>query len=261
MRAFQSAFQIWAQFYQREIKNRYLGSLSGLAWVFLHPLLLLILYTFLIAGVLKARIPGLSENQWLPYVALGLWPWMCFSEGINRGSSVVLEYAGLLNKVAIPAELLVAANVAATFTLHALGLLLIVLILHWKEANIVLINIWVLLPLLACLFLLTLGLTWIASALQVYARDVGQLLSQVLGFMFFLTPVLYTPQMLPSSLQPWLAFNPVSIYCTTARAFLMQGGTANFGSAHGIALMVALLIAVLGLLCFRKLAKHFEDFA
>jgi lipopolysaccharide transport system permease protein len=260
MRAFRGAFQLWAQFYRRELKNRYLGSLSGLAWVFLHPLLLLLLYTFLIAGVLKARIPGLAENQWMPYVALGLWPWMCFSEGINRGTSVVLEHAGLMGKVALPAELLVAANVAATFTLHALGLLLIVLLLHWKEANIVLINLWVLLPILTSLFLLTLGLTWIAAALQVYARDVAQLLSQFLGFMFFLTPVLYTPRMLPEMLQPLLAFNPVSVYCATARDFLMVGGTASFGASHALGVLVSVSVSIFGLLCFRKLAKHFEDF-
>jgi lipopolysaccharide transport system permease protein len=259
MRDLSAAFQLWAQFYQREIKNRYLGSLSGLLWVFLHPLLLLALYTFLIAGVLKARIPELSDAQWMPYVALGLWPWMCFSEGINRGTSVVLEYAGLLGKVALPAELIVAANVAATFTLHGIGLLVIVVLLRVSGSTIDLSSVWILLPLLACLFLLTLGITLIAAAMQVYARDVGQLLGQFLGFMFFLTPILYTPNMLPQVIQPWLAYNPVSIYCMTAREYLMMG-QGGLDSRHLLALCIAILSAIIGWASFRKLANHFEDF-
>jgi lipopolysaccharide transport system permease protein len=137
---------------------------------------------------------------------------------------------------------------------------LIIVLLYWKAANIMLVNLWILPPLLLSLFLLTLGITWIVSALQVYARDVGQLVGQFLGFMFFMTPVLYTNDMLPKLMQPWLALNPVSIYCATAREFLMQGANAQFRLAHLIALVVAMAVAVLGLACFRKLAKHFEDF-
>ena len=251
--------RLWAQFYQREIKNRYLGSLSGLLWVFLHPVLLLALYTFLIAGVLKARIPELSDAQWLPYVAFGLWPWMCFSEGLQRGASAVMEHAGLLGKIALPAELLVAASVAATFTLHSLGLFAIVMILPLFGFPVIWQNGLMLLPLLLLLFLFTLGLAWIAAGLQVYIRDVAQVLGQTLAFLFFLTPILYTPTMLPEVVRPWLAANPISAYCTTARDWLMFSNTALTGQ-HALAVLIAVLTFGFGLLVFRKLERHFEDF-
>jgi lipopolysaccharide transport system permease protein len=251
--------RLWAQFYQREIKNRYLGSLTGLLWVFVHPALLLSLYTFLIAGVLKARIPELSDSQWLPYVALGLWPWMCFSEGLQRGTSAVVEHAGLLGKIALPAELLVAASVAATFTLHSLGLVAIVIVLATAGYPVIWQHIWVLPPLLLMLFALTMGFAWITAGLQVYVRDVAQVLGQALGFMFFLTPILYTPSMLPTLLRDWLAFNPVSIYCISARDWLLFG-QSTIDHRHGTAVVIALGFCVLGLLVFRKLSRHFEDF-
>ena len=251
--------RLWAQFYQREIKNRDLGSLSGLLWVFLHPVLLLALYTFLIAGVLKARIPELSDAQWLPYVAFGLWPWMCFSEGLQRGASAVMEHAGLLGKIALPAELLVAASVAATFTLHSLGLFAIVMILPLFGFPVIWQNGLMLLPLLLLLFLFTLGLAWIAAGLQVYIRDVAQVLGQTLAFLFFLTPILYTPAMLPEVVRPWLAANPISAYCTTARDWLMFSNTALTGQ-HALTVLIALLTFGFGLLVFRKLERHFEDF-
>jgi lipopolysaccharide transport system permease protein len=254
-----SALRLWGQFFQREIKNRYLGSLSGLLWVFVHPALLLALYTFLIAGVLKARIPELTDAQWLPYVALGLWPWMCFSEGLQRGSSAVMDYAGLLGKVAMPAEVLVAASVGATFSLHALGLIAVTCVLAACGYGINLTWIGLLLPLLLCLFAFTLGLAWIAAALQVYIRDVAQVLGQFLGFLFFLTPILYTPTMLPEVIRTWLAFNPVSIYCISAREWLMFD-RISLDARHAVAVFVALATFGLGLLLFRKLAKHFEDF-
>ena len=251
--------RLWGQFYRREIKNRYLGSLSGLLWVFMHPLLLLALYTFLIAGVLKARIPELSDAQWLPYVAFGLWPWMCFSEGLQRGTSAVMEHAGLLGKIALPAELLVAASVAATFTLHSVGLIAIVLILPIFGYPVNWHHVLALLPLLSLLFLFTLGVAWIAAGLQVFIRDVAQILGQSLSFMFFLTPILYTPKMLPEVVRPWLAANPVSIYCTTTRDWLMFSNTTLTGQ-HALAVLIALLSFCVGLWVFHKLARHFEDF-
>lgn len=251
--------RLWAQFYQREIKNRYLGSLSGLLWVFVHPALLLSLYTFLIAGVLKARIPELSDSQWLPYVALGLWPWMCFSEGLQRGTTAVIDHSGLLGKIALPAELLVLASVAATFTLHALGLAAIVVVLSVAGYPIAWQYGLILLPLLSVLFLLTAGLSLISAALQVYVRDVAQVLTQSLSFMFFLTPILYTPTMLPAVVRDWLMLNPVSIYCQTAREWLMFDQAA-LDSRHGIAVLIAASVFGLGLIVFRKFERHFEDF-
>lgn len=251
--------RLWAQFYQREIKNRYLGSLSGLLWVFVHPALLLSLYTFLIAGVLKARIPELSDTQWLPYVALGLWPWMCFSEGLQRGTTAIVEHSGLLGKIALPAELLVLASVAATFSLHALGLAAIVIVLSVAGYPIAWQYAFILLPLLCLLFLLTIGLSLISAALQVYVRDVAQVLTQSLGFMFFLTPILYTPAMLPPAVRDWLVLNPVSIYCQTAREWLLFGQT-SLDWRHAMALLIACGVFGAGLLIFRKFERHFEDF-
>ena len=236
----------------RDIKNRYLGSLSGLAWVFLHPVLLLTMYTFLIAGVLKARIPGLTDAQWLPFVALGLWPWMCFSEGLQRATSAVIEHAGLLGKVALPTELLVAASVC--------GLVAALTVLTLFGYPINLWNLPLLLLMLVLLFGLTLGLSWIAAGLQVYLRDVGQLLGQGLSFAFFLTPILYSAHMMPESLRFVFAINPLSFYCDTARALMLEGWVSQPSGPPWVAVLIVVVLMVIGFNLFKRLARHFEDF-
>jgi lipopolysaccharide transport system permease protein len=195
----------------------------------------------------------------LPYVALGLWPWMCFSEGLQRGTTAIIDHSGLLGKIALPAELLVLASVAATFSLHALGLAAIVVVLSIAGYPIEWQYSWILLPLLLLLFCLTIGLSLISAALQVYVRDVAQVLTQSLSFMFFLTPILYTPTMLPPAVRDWLVLNPVSIYCQTAREWLLFGQT-NIDWRHGVALLVAASVLFSGILIFRKFERHFEDF-
>lgn len=244
----------------RDIKNRYLGSLSGLAWIFLHPVLLLTMYTFLIAGVLKARIPGLTDAQWLPFVALGIWPWMCFSEGVQRGTSAVLEHAGLLGKVALPTELLVAASVCATFSLHVIGLVAAITVLTLFGYPINLWNLPLLLLLLLLLLGFTLGLAWIAAGLQVYLRDVGQLLAQGLSFGFFLTPILYSAHMMPESLRFIFNINPLSFYCETARALMMEGWAIKPSGSLWVAMIIVVVVLLVGFNLFKRLARHFEDF-
>lgn len=241
------------------MRNRYLGSISGALWVLLHPAFLLALYTFLIAGVLKARIPELPAELWLPYVTLGLWPWMCFSDGLQRGCGAVMEHAGLLGKVALPSELLVAASVLGSFTLHIGGLIAVLIGLKLFGYPIAIRQAWVLLPLLSVLLIFTLGTAWIAAATQVYVRDLAQVVSQLLGFLFFLTPILYAPSMFPASLAKYLSFNPLSYYPTTARAWLLFD-QASVVRSDAYALAIAITVGLVGYWFFRRLARHFEDF-
>jgi lipopolysaccharide transport system permease protein len=253
----QRALRLFFQFLLRDIKSRYLGSFSGLLWVFLHPALLLALYTFLISGVLKARIPNISESQWLPFVALGLWPWMCFSEGLQRAAASVLEHASLLGKIALPSELLVAASVTSTFGLHLLGLFAALVLMYCLGYPVSLFALPALGLLMLQLFLLTLGIAWIVAGLQVYLRDVAQVLGQALAFMFFLTPVIYAREMMPPAFQQWFGLNPLTGYCEQACSLVLLEFTSD---ATWPALWIATVVALFGFALFRRLARHFEDF-
>lgn len=244
---------------EREIRNRYLGSLSGLLWGLLHPVLLLAMYAFLFGVVFKARIAGAPEQYWLAYLALGLWPWLCFADGLQRGTATVMEHAALISKVALPSHLLVVATVAASFLLHGLGygvVLAVLALVGYPLGHAALLGV---LPMLLGLFLFTLGLAWIAAAMQVFVRDLAQVLSQIITFGFFLTPILYSRAQLPTALADAMAYNPLGYYTETPRWLAFGSPEINL-AAHLSALALALGTAWVGYRVFQRLAPRFEDF-
>lgn len=246
-------------FLRREFNTRYLGSISGLLWVLIHPVALLLLYGFLFGTVFQTRLPGVPPELLLAYVAVALWPWLMFSEGLSRATLAVQEHAALLGKVAVPAGLLVVANLAATFLLHTIGYLFALTVLWLLGYPLQPTGVFAALVGIGLLFVLTLGLALLTSALQVLIRDLAQILSQLLGFWFFLTPVLYGRAQLPAALHPWFDLNPISFYAESARWTWLGRGTLAW-SQLGAALLTALLVFLLGFWVFRRLRPHFEDF-
>src|SRR4030095_14335524 len=103
---------LFANFFRRELKTRYLGSITGLAWAFVHPLVLLVVYHFVFTTVFRAGRFG--SESFLAFVAVALWPWLAAQEGIQRGATSIARYAGLIRTGAFPHEIVAHASVSAT---------------------------------------------------------------------------------------------------------------------------------------------------
>src|SRR6516164_6630209 len=106
-----------AHFIRRDLRNRYLGSLSGGVWALLQPLVQLAIYGFGWAYVFKMRLPAgdSSPATVVPFLALGVWPWNAFAESITRSATVIADNAGLIGKVALPRGVLVIASASSSF--------------------------------------------------------------------------------------------------------------------------------------------------
>src|SRR5579864_376565 len=107
---------LFTNFFRRELFARYLGSVSGLAWAFLHPLALLAVYHFVFTTIFRAG--PMNGKSFLLFVAVALWPWLAAQEALTRGTVSIAGYAGLIRKVAFPHELIVYSSVAATLVLQ-----------------------------------------------------------------------------------------------------------------------------------------------
>jgi ABC-type polysaccharide/polyol phosphate export permease len=191
-------------------------------------------------------------------VALALWPWMMFYEGLTRAMAAVPANGGLIRKVAFPHRLLVYAAVAGTFLIHSTGFLAVILALKAFGEPVELSGIPAAFLLLVPMFLLTVGIGALLAALQTLLKDVEQVVGILITILFYVTPVLYPVALVPESLRPWVAANPLGMLFERIRDVMLQGGflvAADFWLFASAA-----LVAVAGLAFFNRLSPFFEDF-
>lgn len=248
---------LFANFYSRELRTRYLGSATGLAWALIHPIALLAVYHFVFTTIFRAG--AIASQSFLAFVAVALWPWLAAQEALQRGTVSLANYAGLIRKAAFPHETIVYASVGATLTLQFVGYVVVLLVLTAFGEPIRLQGLLLAVPLWLVMAVAVTGLTLMLASLQVFVRDVEHVLMPVLMILMYLTPILYPLAIVPERVRPWVAANPFGWLVTRMRDALLDGRLAP---AWGdlVALGVALLLFALGLAMFRRLAPHFEDF-
>ena len=247
------------QLVSRAIRTDYLENVTGFAWLFIQPLLLLAIYTFVFSTIFKARIPDSGAVGFMPYLAVAFWPWTAFSESVLRASSSISANAALIGKVAIPTEMIPLSTVTATFMMHMVGYLAVLVVIQLTGTSVHWMGLFAALPLLLLMFLFACGLSLFISALQVFIRDVSQILPPLMTFWFFGTPILYGTSILPENIAALMKFNPMTWYVERLRDFLLFG---NYEFSFQDLLVPALTILVLfaGFRFFRRISSHFEDF-
>lgn len=249
---------LFANFVSREIRTRYLGSATGLAWALVQPLALLAVYHFVFTSIF--RVGNLVASQsFVAFVAVALWPWLAAQEALQRGTVSLANYAGLIRKAAFPHETVVFASVAATFVLQFVGYLVVLVALRLFGQPIRLEGLLLALPLWLTLALAVTGIALALASLQVFVRDVEHVLMPVLMMLMYLTPILYPLTIVPEKVRPWVAANPFGWLVTRMRDALLDGRLAPAWS-DAVALVVACALFALGLAMFRRLSPHFEDF-
>lgn len=244
-------------FLHRELVTRYLGSVTGLAWALLNPIALLAVYHFVFTHIFPAR--GFGSSSFLAFLAVALWPWLAAQEALQRGTTSLQGYAGLIRKVAFPHELAVYASVAATFVLQFAGYVAVLLILRLTGEPLHLEGLLVAIPLWVILAIGVTGVALALSALQVFVRDVEHILTPLLMMGMYLTPILYPITAVPADIRPWLAANPFGWIVARMRDALLEGNIAPRWQDLA-ALAVALALWAAGRWIFLRLSPHFEDF-
>jgi ABC-type polysaccharide/polyol phosphate export permease len=244
---------------RRDIQNRYTGSVGGALWAFMHPLALLALYAVVFEAVFKVKVPNLSLGQpYVLFIALALWPWMAFQEAVMRGTTAVQQNSALVKKVAFDHELLIYSAVLSCFAIHGLGFAVVLAVLGFLGFNIHWLGLFSLLAFVPVLLLMTLTLALLLGALQVFVRDVEQLLSQVMSVLFYATPILFPMAIVPGWLADAMHYNPlVHVIDPLRNALLGQAdfdGTGIAGVALGSLVAFALARAF-----FLRLSPYFED--
>ncbi len=242
---------------RRDLQGRYAGSALGFLWSFLQPLWQLLLFTFVFEWVLRMRPVGEGTDRFWVFLLCGLLPWMAVQEGVSRGAIAITDNANLVKKLHFPSEVLV-LTVAVAALLHeaiAAAVLLPVLAvlgeLSWRGLP------WLLLA-IPLQLLLTCGLGLLLGAVQVFFRDLTQLLGMLLQAWFYLTPIVYPLGLVPERLQSLLVVNPLTGLVGLYRAALL-GGPAPPAASLAALVISAVVAAALGWWAFRRLEPAFVD--
>jgi lipopolysaccharide transport system permease protein len=248
---------LFVNFFRRELMTRYLGSATGLLWALVHPLALLAVYYFVFTFIFRAA--NLGGSDFLPFVAVALWPWLAAQEGLQRATVSLAGYAALIRKVAFPHEIAVYASIAATLALQFAGYLAVLVVLAAFGEPIRFEGLLIAVPLWTVMAIALTGIALFLAALQVFIRDVEHVLMPMLMILMYLTPIVYPLALVPEIARPWIAANPFAWLVDRLRDALLDGRLAPQWS-DAVALIVALALLFTGRWVFRRLSAHFEDF-
>ena len=254
-----NTWRLWVDLTRREINGRLSHSALGLVWLVVTPILLLAVYAFVFGVIFKARAPAGLGFPFVVWLAIGLWPWLAFSESVLRASGAIRQHSALISKIAINRSMLVISVLSATFVLQVAGYSVVLVILEVMGIDLA----WQGLPhavlVLISLYVLAVGLGLLLSACQVFIRDLEQLLP--IGFMlwFFLTPILYAPEFLPDELQAFIWLNPMTWWMEALRSALIEGQVFPDWTFLGLALGSGAVFFA-GRWAFARTSPYFEDF-
>ncbi len=245
---------------RRDVIGRYRGSMMGLAWSFLYPILMLAVYTFVFSVVFKARwgvTEGESRIDFALILFVGLIAHGLFAECAQRAPNLILSNVNYVKKVIFPLEILAVTSVCST--LFHTGVSVLVLLaamvltgtpMHWTS---------LLLPIvLAPLIIATLGLAWLLASLGVFLRDVSQTIGIVTTVLMFLSPIFYPASSLPAEFQPLFALNPLTFVIEQSRNVVVWGRLPDW---YGWCIYMAFAIGftAFGFWWFQRTRKGFAD--
>lgn len=247
------------QLAQREVIGRYRGSMLGVAWSFVSPLLMLFVYSFVFVGIFKARWPGQASGDGFEFaiqVFAGLAVFNFFSDVVTRSPRLILDQPNLVKKVVFPLEVLPWACLLAAsfhFFISAVILSLAYFCFYQQVSMAFLFMPIVILPLLPLL----LGLSWLLSSLGVYLRDLAQIVGFVANLVLFMSPVFYAVESVPSEFHQWIFWGPITLIIENVRNVL--AGTLPDWGRWTAYFLAASMICGVGAFFFHRLRKGFSD--
>lgn len=255
-----------AQFTRREIEGRYRSSLLGLAWSFINPLVLLLVYTFVFGVVFRQRWSGITGQpaedgtglaQFGLVLFAGLIVFGIFSESINRAPGLIVSTPNYVKRVVFPLEILPVSSLGSAL-FHAIVSLSVLLALHLALGGRPLLS-WLLIPIVVLpVVALTLGLSWLLASLGVFIRDLTYSVTLAVQVLFFITPIFYPASAIPASWRAVVHYNPLAPAIEAMRTVVFTGPAVEW---EGLAVSGALGLAVmlLGYAWFMRTRRAFGD--
>ena len=204
------------------LRSRYAGSLLGMFWLVLGPVLLLSLYAIVYTVVFDFRPTVMSRSNYVLYIFAGLVPFLTFSQALSAGTGALVKDQALLMNAVFPPELIPLREVLASGLMLMVGFAVIVLLklLFFGGPLIT----WLLVPPIAILMAMAVtGLVWGLSLANLVAKDVQHMLAYLIIMLLISSPIAYTPDMLSGAFRIMMYINPLAYYVSSFQFVIVLG--------------------------------------
>jgi ABC-2 type transport system permease protein len=237
----------------KDLKLKYRDSVLGFLWSLANPLLLILVYSFVFAHILRG-----GPANFAYFLMVGILPWNFFAQSLMMSTGSILDNGNLIRKVAVPMEVFPVATVLFNLAQYLLALVVffpMALVFFQVPAALS----WVyFLPILVLQIIFTLGLCFVLSAATVFYRDVRHFTEILLLLLFWLTPIIYDVQAISPSLRTVLYVNPVSYFILAYQDALYHNSFPSFDTLLTV-FFLAFLSLVLGYSLFVRCKVRFPE--
>lgn len=239
---------------KKEIRGKYKGSILGVLWSFINPLLQVAVYAIVFPLIMRGSIPN-----YVVYLIIGIVPWTFFITVVNQGMVTVRSNAGIIKKVYFPREILPISIVASGLINFFISCIIILVFCISSGAGLSIHLLYV--PLIAMIqFIFTLGLVFALSAINIYIKDTEYVVQFVLNMVFYATPIVYARDLFGNSqfVQIIFMLNPLATIIEAYRDAFLYHTTPNLFML-GIVFIVSVIVLIAGFMIFKKLEKGFAE--
>ena len=238
---------------KKELRGRYKGSALGFLWTFINPLLQLLVYTFVFSVVMPNNI-----DKFYLYLFVGLIPWLFFSGSLTGGAASIITQKDMVKKIYFPREVMPIAYVTSNFVNMLLCFLVIFAVLICSGVGINPITLLYLPIIFSVEYVMCLGGAMLTSALTVYFRDLEYILGIITMAWMYMTPVVYSIEMVPERLRPLMNLNPMTPVIVAYRDILYSKQVPQISTLTS-GFVLGVIVLVVGYVVFQKLQRGFAE--
>lgn len=239
-----------------DIKSRYAGSLLGIVWAVLYPLLFLGAYAFVYVFIFNARFEFMQPQEYVILIFCGLVPFIAFQDAMSAGTSCVVTNAGLMKNTMFPIEFVPVKTVLAALPMQfsGLGLAIIALVVMGRFTPFIFLVI--LIVFMQILF--NIGMVWILSSIDVFFRDLQNVIGIIIMLLMMTSPIAYPTEFVPENLRFIVKLNPMYYIISCYQDVLMMGRFPRAEVFFPFIIMMAILF-IGGYHFFIRLKRVFAD--
>ena len=247
---------IW-ELSKNDFKSKFAGSYFGVFWAFIQPIINVTIYWIIFEGGLKA---GPSGNiPFLLWLIAGICPWFYINDSLNSSSNCLVEYSYIVKKVKFNIKFIPIIKIMSATYIHLFFIAVTVIIfkIYGFDLTIYVIQTFYY---FICLLLLILGVVYFISAINVFFRDMAQIVAILLQYSMWTVPIMIAEEKFPLFMQGILKYNPLY--------YIVQGYRDSFinhiwfWEKPGMTIYYWCLIAIIlliGIKVFEKLRLSFAD--